>query len=76
MCAQAPIREACRQIFKPGRLYPKQEVKEMLQNIYDKLGLTGKAAKATELAQYLPVIERQRMNEEGRRIYYIEIPNI
>lgn len=76
MCAQAPIREACRQIFKPGILYPKQEVKEILQNIYDKLGLTGKVAKATELARYLPVIEKQRMNEKGKRIFYIEILNI
>ena len=76
MCAQAPIREACRQIFKPGILYPKQEVKEMLQDIYDRLGLTGKVAKATELARYLSVIERQKKNEKGKRIYYIEILNI
>lgn len=76
MCAQSPIREACRQIFKPGILYPKQEVKEMLQDIYDRLGLTGKVAKATELARYLSVIERQKKNEKGKRIYYIEILNI
>ena len=42
----------------------------MLQKIYDSIGLTGKTAKAKELAQYLPVIERQRTNEKGKRVFY------
>ena len=63
--AQAPIREACRQAFKVGVLYSKKEVKALLQQIYDKLGLVGKTAKATDLSAYLPVRERQRMNAEG-----------
>ena len=54
----------------------RQEVKGMLQKIYDSIGLTGKTAKAKELAQYLPVIERQRTNEKGKRRYFIEIREI
>lgn len=57
-------------------LYSKQEVKAKLQKIYDNLGLVGKTAKATELAQYLPVRERQKLNEEGKRVFFIEILNI
>ncbi|MFP5123361.1 hypothetical protein [Bacteroides stercoris] len=57
-------------------LYSKQEVKVKLQKIYDNLGLVGKTAKATELAQYLPVRERQKLNEEGKRVFFIEILNI
>ena len=57
-------------------LYSKQEVKVKLQKIYDNLGLSGKTAKATELAQYLPVRERQKLNKEGKRVFFIEILNI
>ena len=73
LCAQAPIRDACRQEFVSGMLYSKQEVKVKLQKIYDDLGLSGKTAKATELAQYLSVRERQKLNDEGKRVFFIEI---
>ena len=73
LCAQAPIRDACRQEFVPGKLYSKQEVKAKLQKIYDNLGLSGKTAKATELAQYLSVCERQKLNDEGKRVFFIEV---
>lgn len=73
LCAQAPIRDACRQEFVSGMLYSKQEVKAKLQKIYDNLGLSGKTAKATELAQYLSVRERQKLNDEGKRVFFIEI---
>lgn len=33
----------------------RQDVKSRLQRIYDDLGLVGKAAKAIELALYLPI---------------------
>ena len=72
-CAQAPITEACRQTFKAGVLYSKQDVKTMLQQIYNTLGLVGKTAKATDLSAYLPVREKQRMNAEGKRVFFIEI---
>lgn len=54
VCAQETIRDACRRTFKAGVSYSRQEVKGMLQKIYDSIGLTGKTAKAKELAQYLP----------------------
>lgn len=72
-CAQEPIREACRQEFVHGMLYSKQEVKAKLQKIYDNLGLVGKTAKATDLKLYLPVVEKQRTNDRGRKVYFIEI---
>lgn len=72
-CAQEPIREACRQEFVPGMLYSKREVKAKLQKIYDGLGLVGKKAKATDLKQYLPVMEKQRTNDRGRKVYFIKI---
>lgn len=76
-CAQKPIREACKQAFKIGVAYSKQEVKSMLQRIYDGLGLVGKTAKATDLKQYLPVVkEQQRTDEHGKRRWYIEVLGI
>ena len=69
-------KDACRRTFKAGVSYSRQEVKGMLQKIYDSIGLTGKTAKAKELAQYLPVTERQRTNEKGKRGYFIEIREI
>ena len=54
-------------------LYSKQEVKAKLQKIYDNLGLVGKTAKATDLKLYLPVVEKQRTNDRGRKVYFIEI---
>ena len=71
--AQDPIREACRQAFKVGTLYSKKDVKALLQQIYDNLGLAGRTAKATDLAAYLPVREKQRTNAQGHRVYYLEV---
>lgn len=73
LLAQNPIREACRQTFKVGVLYSKKDVKSILQRIYNDLGLVGRTAKATDLATYLPVRERQRMNAKGKRVYYLEV---
>lgn len=72
-CAQEPIREACRRTFQRGVSYTKSDVKAMLQRIYDELGLVGKTAKATELAQYLPVKQRQQIVDSGKRLHVIEI---
>lgn len=71
--AQDPIREACRQTFKPGVPYSKKDVKALLQQIYDNFGLVGKTAKATDLATYLPVREKQRVNAQGHRVYFLEV---
>ena len=40
------------------------------------LGTFRETAKATELKLYLPVRERQKLNEEGKRVYFIETLNI
>ncbi len=73
LLAQDPIKEVCRQTFKPGVLYSKKEVKSLLQQIYDDFGLVGKTAKATDLADYLPVREKQRANAQGHRVYFLEV---
>lgn len=73
LCAQEPIRDACREMFEVGALYSKQEVKSRLQNVYDRLGLVGKTAKATELGQYFLTREIQKVNAERKRTYFIEI---
>lgn len=72
-CLLEPIKDACRQEFKIGVLYSKQEVKSKLQQIYDGLGLIGKTAKATELALYIPIKHRQQMTDSGKRLHVIEI---
>ena len=40
-------------IFVKGQVYSKAEVKKMLQDVYDRLGLKKKA-KATEISNYIP----------------------
>ena len=45
-CNHEPIAQECRNVFETGRFYTKAEVKRMLQNIYDSLGLIGRKAKS------------------------------
>lgn len=66
-CNQVPIAQECRNVFETGRFYTKAEVKRMLQNIYDSLGLTGRKAKSTELGSYLNAKERMITDDEGNR---------
>lgn len=66
-CNQVPITQECRNIFETGKFYTKAEVKRMLQNIYDSLGLIGRKAKSTELSQYIPVREHMIADGEGNR---------
>lgn len=72
-CLLEPIKCACRQEFKTGVLYTKQEVKSKLQQIYDSLGLTDKKAKAAELGRYLNVKEMQKTNSTGKRNWFITV---
>lgn len=67
LCNQVPITQECRNIFETGKFYTKAEVKRMLQNIYDSLGLIGRKAKSTELSQYIPVREHMIADGEGNR---------
>lgn len=57
-CNHGPIIQKCRETFTVGNFYTKPEVKNILQQIYDGLGLVGKKAKAAELEGYMNVKER------------------
>ena len=74
-CQLDPIRDACRQMFKVGVFYSKQEVKSILQQIYNDLGLIGKTAKATDLRQYLDIKEVQKTDDSGERKWFITLIN-
>lgn len=66
-CNHEPIAQECRNVSETGRFYTKAEVKRMLQNIYDSLGLIGRKAKSTELGSYLNAKERMITDDEGNR---------
>ncbi len=66
-CNHEPIAQECRNVFETGRFYTKAEVKRILQNIYDSLGLIGRKAKSTELGSYLNAKERMITDDEGNR---------
>lgn len=66
-CNHEPIAQECRNVFETGRFYTKAEVKRMLQNIYDSLGLIGRKAKSTELGSYLNAKKRMITDDEGNR---------
>lgn len=63
------IKEECMKEFRIGSIYSKAEVKVKLRGIYDRLGLAGKTAKATDLYDYMEIHEIQRMNSDGKRIF-------
>ena len=73
LCSQAPIMQECSKVFVTGRYYNKPEVKQMLQHIYNSLGLVGKTAKSTDIRQYLNVRECMKTNDYGKRIEVYEI---
>lgn len=66
-CNHGPIIQKCRETFTVGNFYTKPEVKNILHQIYDGLGLVGKKAKATELEKYMNVKERMITDDEGNR---------
>lgn len=66
-CNHEPIIQKCRETFTVGNFYTKPEVKNILQQIYDGLGLVGKKAKANELEVYMNVKERMITDDEGNR---------
>ena len=66
-CNHEPIIQKCREAFTVGNFYTKPNVKNILQQIYDGLGLVGKKAKATELERYMNVKERMITDDEGNR---------
>lgn len=66
-CNHGPIIQKCRETFTVGNFYTKPEVKNILQQIYDGLGLVGKKAKANEIEVYMNVKERMITDDEGNR---------
>lgn len=74
-CNHGPIILKCREAFTIGNFYTKPEVKNILQQIYDGLGLVGKKAKATELEGYMNVQERMVKDSTGnRKEVYLILP--
>lgn len=72
-CLKDQIKTACMNVFEVGKYYSKKEVKSMLQQIYYQSGLYQKIAKATDLSQYVNCREVQRIDGQGKRVWYIEI---
>ena len=72
-CLKDQIKTVCMNVFEVGKYYSKKEVKSMLQQIYYKSGLYQKIAKATDLSQYVNCREVQRIDGQGKRVWYIEI---
>ena len=74
-CNHGPIIQKCRETFTVGNFYTKPEVKNILQQIYDGLGLVGKKAKAAELEGYINVQERMIKDSTGnRKEVYLILP--
>ena len=74
-CNHEPIIRKCRETFTVGNFYTKPEVKNILQQIYDSLGLVGKKAKAAELEGYINVQERMIKDSTGnRKEVYLILP--
>lgn len=71
--AQDLIKTACINAFEVGKIYSLKDVKNMLQQIYDHAGFSGKTAKATDLGTYLCSQKVQRTDGQGNRLWYIEI---
>lgn len=72
-CVQDLIKTACINAFEVGKIYSLKDVKNMLQQIYDHAGFSGKTAKATDLGKYLCSQKVQRTDGQGNRLWYIEI---
>lgn len=72
-CVQGSIKTACINAFEVGKIYSLKDVKNMLQQIYDHAGFSGKTAKATDLGKYLCSQKVQRTDGQGNRLWYIEI---
>ena len=66
--------EECRLVFAVGNHYQMADVKEMLQEIYNRAGINA-TAKASDLPQFIPsAVKRQLTNPtNGKRELYYEI---
>ena len=66
---ETDIKDLVASLFESGEVYSKKDVKWMLQEVYDKMGIT-KTAKASELPNYIPC---KITNKDGLKAYRITI---
>ena len=64
----ADVKDLVSSVFEVGKVYSKKEVKSMLQEVYDKMGVR-KTAKANELPKYINCRETKK---DGLKAYKIE----
>lgn len=65
------IQSACSQLFVPGT-YKSADVKQMLQDIYNRLGVSA-TAKASDILRFCPSAQRRQLttlSTQKREIYY------
>lgn len=67
ICRLSEIQELCRISFNQNTFYPLSEVKMKLGNIYLQLGIQ-RCSKAIDIKMYLPVMEKNGTDENGKRI--------
>ena len=67
-----PVKQEVEKTFEKGMVYLKADVKRELQRIYDKCGMVGRTAKATDITALLDVKEKMITNG-GKRLYAYEI---
>jgi hypothetical protein len=66
---ETDIKDLVASLFENGEVYSKKDVKWMLQEVYDKMGI-AKTAKASELPNYIPC---KITNKDGLKAYRITI---
>ena len=69
------ITNECRKHFIPGKYYRLSDVKEILQSIYQQLGVK-RTAKASDIVEYIPTATKRQLTTTttGKRELYYEIP--
>ena len=69
------ITNECRKHFIPGEYYRLSDVKEILQGIYQQLGVK-RTAKASDIVEYIPTAIKRQLTTTatGKRELYYEIP--
>ena len=72
LSVMTPVKQEVEKTFKKGKVYLKADVKRELQRIYDKCGMVGRTAKATDITVLLDVKEKMITNG-GKRLSGYEI---
>lgn len=59
-----------RGIIVPGKIYPKQELKEIIQSIYDSMGITTPKAKASDIMEFFDNVEEKGYKDANNNKQY------